>query len=232
MLEVVRRRRPVRPYESRDDLGRLEHGVSAVDRQVGDAAVAVDLAQHGPLAGTEDDVVVGGLLRRQGRYGFGAADLVGQPFPAGPTVTDLVEDHGDFDRRSDVLTRLLVLSEAPGVDLPAEQVSEHVDELFGDEGLDNVAVDVPQVHEQLSQPPALQLGALSSREPRRGPRARGLRTRPAGSRAAVDDPGRRPSRRGLLSDRPRPPRPRHRARSGSRSPAVRRGQGVPAPPGW
>ncbi len=113
---------------------------------------------HSP--GPRIDVVVGLAAGRQERDRVRPADLAAEAPPTRTPLADQVQDDGDVGGRCDVLAGLLVLAEAPGVHVPAEEVAEHVDELLGDEGLDELAVDVAQVDEKLAQPPALQLGAL------------------------------------------------------------------------
>jgi hypothetical protein len=72
----------------------------------------------------------------------------------------LVEQHLDRHGRYDVVAGALVDAELPGRVLPAEQVGHRRPDLLVDEVLDDRLVDVAQVHQQLAQPPALQLGAL------------------------------------------------------------------------
>ena len=146
--------------QGRDDVAGLEDREAAVGGQVGHGALTVDLAEHRPLARAEDDVGVSGTRGGQHGDGVGPADLAGQPLPVGGADAQALEQVGYALRRGDVLPGLLRLAEAPGVGLPGQQVDEHVDELLADEGLDHVAVDVPEVDEQLTEPPALQLGAL------------------------------------------------------------------------
>ena len=178
-----------------DDLRGLVQREAAVGGEVGEGALAVDLAEHRPLAGAQHDVVGRTALRGQHGDGVRAAELGRQLVPVRAAAPQLGEQLGDRLRRGDVLPGLLVLAELAAGDVPAHEVGEHVDELLGDERLDHVAVDEAQVDEQLAQPPALQLGALDLQRLGEGLRAPASRTTSAARPAAVGGPGRRPSRR-------------------------------------
>ena len=80
--------------------------------------------------------------------------------PGKAASVDLGEQVGYLDRRCDVLTGALVDAEAPGSLPPAQQVRHGLTDLLVHEGLDDRLIDVAEVHEQLTEAPALELGAL------------------------------------------------------------------------
>ena len=89
----------------------------------------------------------------------GVADQAAQLPPVRPPLADLGQQGVHLLRRGDVLAGQLAGAELPGVDAPAHQVGQLVDELLGDERLDDLPLHEPQVDQQLAQPPADQLAA-------------------------------------------------------------------------
>ncbi len=161
--------------QAHDDLAGLEQREPALGGQLGHAAGAVDLAEQGPLVRTEGDLV-GRRGRGQRWHGLRAAGRVEDGLPGRGAVPEVVEQLGHRRRRGDVLAGLLVLAELPGGHRPAQQVGQGVLEVLDDELLDHRELHVAQVHQQLAQPPALQLGALDLQrlgESLRGERAAG-----------------------------------------------------------
>ena len=150
----------------------LEQGKSALSGEVGDRSLAVDLAQQRPLVRAHLDLARG-RAGRERWHGVRAADDREDRLPGGAAVVQVVEQLVDGGRGRDVLAGLLVLSELPGGDRPAEQVGQGVLEVLDHELLDHLEVDVAQVHEELTQAPALQLGPLDLE--RLGERLRGQR---------------------------------------------------------
>ena len=158
--------------QAHHDLTGLEEREPALAGQLGDAARAVDLAEQRPLVRAERD-----LVRRrgssQGRDRVRAAGRGEDGLPGRGAVAQVVEELGHRRRRGDVLAGLLVLAELPGGHRPAQQVGQGVLEVLDDELLDHRELDVAQVHEQLAQPPALQLGALDLQRLGEGLRGQG-----------------------------------------------------------
>ncbi len=149
-----------RVEEAHDDHAGLVDGEAAVVGQVGDGAQTVDLAQQRPVVGSEHDVAGRGRRRRQHRHRVRAADVGDDLGPPGVAVARHGDEVGDLDRRGDVLAGPLAVAEATVDHGPVQEVGDLVAQLLGDEGLDHAAVDEAEVHEQLAESPALQLGAL------------------------------------------------------------------------
>ena len=141
-------------------MGGLEDGEAALGGEVGDVAVAVDLAEQRPVGAGQHDVGCAIGPRRQHRDAALAADRLDQLAPAVPAHLDLGEQLAHRHRRSDVLPGLLGLAELVGGDRPLQQGGHGVAQLLDDEGLDDRALDVAEVDQQLTEPPALQLVGL------------------------------------------------------------------------
>ena len=156
------------------DVGGLEDGEATLGGQVGDVAVAVDLAEQRPVGAGQADV--GRPIRTRGQHGDSAlaADRLDQLTPPVPTHLDLGEQLTHRHRWRDVLPGLLGLAELVGGDRPLEQRGHGVSELFDDEGLDHRTFDIAQVDQQLAEPPALELVGLDVE--RGGARASGDRS--------------------------------------------------------
>ena len=147
-------------HQRLDDVPRLEHGEAALGGELGDVTLPVNLAQQGPVGARQDDV--GGTVGPSGQHGNAAlaTDRRDQLFPAVTTHLDLGQQVAHRHRRRDVLAGLLVLAELVRGDRPSEQYRHRIFELLDDERLDDVALDVAEVHQQLTEPPPLQLVGL------------------------------------------------------------------------
>ena len=123
-----------------------------------------------------------------------AADRLDELAPAVPTHLDLGQQLAHRHRGRDVLPGLLGLAELVRGDRPLQQGGHGVAQLLDDEGLDDGTLDVAEVDEQLTEPPALELVGLDVEGGGRAPRGTGRRTRSVGRRAGRDGRGRRRSR--------------------------------------
>ena len=147
-------------HEFADDVGRLVDGEAALGGEVGDVARAVHLAQQCPVGAAQDDVGCAVRAGRQHRDAALAADGGEQLAPAVATHLDLGQQLAHRHRRRHVLAGLLGLAELVGGDRPLQQRRHGVAQLLDDERLDDLALDVAEVHQQLAEPPALQLVGL------------------------------------------------------------------------
>ncbi len=138
----------------------LEDGEAALGGELGDVALAVDLAQQRPVGARQDDVGRAVRTRRQHRDAALATDRADQLVPAVTTHLDLGQQVAHRHRWRDVLAGLLGLAELVGGDRPLQQRGHGVVQLLDDERLDDRALDVAEVHQQLTEPPALQLVGL------------------------------------------------------------------------
>ena len=142
------------------DHARLEDREPAVVGEVGDRAVAVHLAQQRPVVRAEDHVRRGRRSGRQDGDGVCTADEGHDGGPLLVTTTGRTEKLGDLHGRGDVLAGPLAVAELLLRNLPVQEVGDLVADLLAHEGLDHGTVDEAEMHEELAEAPALELGAL------------------------------------------------------------------------
>ena len=164
------------------DLPGLEQREAALAGELGDRALPVDLAQQRPRLGVDGHLGVALPGGGQQRYGVRPVQDLVDRLPQLVPLSDLDEQLLDRGRRGDVFASPLVDAELPRSGGPAQQIAGLLADLLVDEGLDDGLVDVPEVDQKLTEPPALELGALGLQRLREGLRAEGA----AGHQASAE----------------------------------------------